>query len=138
MKRAASQLWRGEAWLGLLAASVTASLWLKTGLSGLTITALCTTLLLGTTLLFYESGSRMRLAVSYLVALAGYDGSALLVEALQVPVRSHAVLDWDRLILGETPAVVLSSFQSAGLRCNVFLDQRGLFELREGGLEVGW
>ena len=27
---------------------------------------------------------------------------------------------------------------SVSLRCNVFLDQRGLFELREGGLEVGW
>ncbi len=115
MKGAAAQLWRGEAWLGLLAAVVTVSLLAEVGLSPLTIVALCINLLLNVTLLVSAPGSRMRLVMGYLVVLVAYSGSSLLVEALQVPPRSPALLSIDRFMLGETPAVSLSSFQSAWL-----------------------
>ncbi len=53
-------------------------------------------------------GSVTRLVAAYGVTWALYAGSSVLVEWMQVPLRHQALLDWDRTLFGETPAVTLS------------------------------
>jgi hypothetical protein len=112
MTRVAGAVWRGEAWLAILAGLVALALTVRAGVGWPSAIAMTTAVAYALVVWKCPAGSRSLLLAGYVVVSAGYLASALVVEALRVPVRSEMLLSFDRAMFGETPAVWLSSFRS--------------------------
>ncbi len=99
---------------GVLAALV----WVK-GMHGLTISAVCGMVAYVVFLWRTQSGDRMRLVGSYLVAWAFYASSSTLVEVLGIPLRHRELLEADAAMFGSSPAISwqgrLASWANEGL-----------------------
>jgi hypothetical protein len=102
----------GETWLCLLAWCVVPALLVWHGFSAVTIGTSLIASVYSVVLCKCAPGSRVRLVAGYFLVWAGYLGSAVLVQAMRVPVRSAELLALDRVIFGETPAVLLSTFRA--------------------------
>jgi hypothetical protein len=115
MKEGVLSLKRGDTWLCVLAWCVASSVVVRTGASAVAITTLLVASAYSIVLWKCALGSRARLLAGYVVVWAGYLGSAAVVEAMGVPIRSAELLALDRAIFGETPAVPMSAFQAQWL-----------------------
>ncbi|CAN5866194.1 hypothetical protein BH11VER1_BH11VER1_26980 [soil metagenome] len=87
--------------------ALTAALVLRAGMQGITGQAIL--LLAGYFFMVIRSepGSRCRLLANYLAAWVLYAGSSAVVEALQVPLQHTALMAWDEMIFGRSPAVMI-------------------------------